>query len=216
MGLYGSLLWKARRDRDYLAVLDRPSVVYADGASIAWLARLCGVDQRAERMATTDIWPELVDAAARYGYRIALIGGDQGTVEEAAERVRQLGAEVSLVENGYWPTEWEGSIVHRVRDLPHSLVLIGMGAKRQEALAHLCRQQPGGERHLYFTVGGLFDHIVESRRRAPMFWQRHGLEWLWRTLMEPRRLWWRYVAGNSYFLVVTARSLIRHRGGARV
>ncbi|PTT17946.1 hypothetical protein DBR36_09845 [Microbacterium sp. HMWF026] len=220
VGFYAALLRRASVDRQYRLDVSRSDVIYADGAGavlgLRWLAK----SKRVERLATTDIWRDLVSIGADSGVSVAVVASDQNTLAIFRKAVEQLGAHVAYSRNGYFssPEEWTQA-AKLVRQSGAGLVLVGMGAGSQERFVRtIVDEMPnGGPGQVFFTMGGLADHVAGRTRRAPSLVQKAGFEWLWRTIQEPRRLMARYVVGNAYFLWrVCVQVLASRRRGAAV
>ncbi|HEV8311081.1 MAG TPA: WecB/TagA/CpsF family glycosyltransferase [Methylomirabilota bacterium] len=188
-----SFLALARRDPDFLRILQDASLVTADGMPLCWASRLLGAPV-GERVTGADLVPSLFALAARRGYRIFLMGPPQST-EEAARRLcaRYPGASVVGIETPpYAPIEdWDNAAYcARIREARTDALLLGFGAPKQERW--IARYLPETGARVAIGVGGTFDLVAGRVRRAPATLQAVGLEWLWRLCAEPRRLWRRY------------------------
>src|SRR4051794_16527295 len=151
-----------------------------------------------DRLATTDLVHEIASECLARGLRVGLYGSVESSVVGAAATLRSThpGLEIVLVQHGYEKLDY-----HELRDCGVDVLLVGLGAGRQEAWALSAAEKCQVDRDLapisFFTCGGLFDHISNARRRAPGWIQQVGLEWLYRTVQEPLRLGPRYISGNS-------------------
>jgi len=196
----------ARNDRDFVRVMREGDIVYADGGSVVWLARLAGA-LHVERAPTTDIgWDLLRGFAQRVGRlpRVALIGGPSGLAGRAGVVLETAGvAEVVLVEHGFHD-DWTQPL-SRLHDAHPDITVVGLGAPREMMWTEQHREvlPPG----LVLTCGGWFGHLVGDERRAPRLLRRSGLEWIARVAQSPTRLGPRYARG----IWVTAGLAIRAR-----
>ena len=198
----------ARRERDFVVAMRQADVVYADGGSVVWLARLAG-GTRVERAPTTDIgWDVLRGFAARVGRlpRVALVGGPDGLAQRAAEVLEEAGvAEVVLVENGFHH-DWSEPLA-RLREAAPDVTVIGLGAPREMIWSQRHRNElPPG---LVLTCGGWFGHLVGDERRAPRLLRRSGLEWIARVAQAPTRLGPRYARGAGATALLALSTLQR-------
>lgn len=185
----------ARQDERFVDAMARADLVYADGGSVIWLARLAGA-RNIERSPTTDVGWEILRGLAGSllrPVRVALIGGVEGLAERAG-RVLSRGAPIDVVftEHGY-RRDWADSLAELRRRAP-DVTLVGMGAPKemvwcQENLASL----PDG---LVLTCGGWFGYLAGDERRAPRLLRRSGVEWVARLAQSPGRLAPRYVRGT--------------------
>lgn len=193
------------------SLLDR-AIVFNDGVGVDIASRLLFGRAFPENLNGTDFIPKYLQQTHRR-YRIFMVGGKPGVVERAAERLRQIAPTHEIVgcRHGYVPPEETGDLIASIRDVRADVLLVAMGNPEQEAWlsAHLtesgCR--------LGFGVGGLFDFLAGSVPRAPDWVQSARLEWMFRLLQEPRRLWRRYLIDMPLFL---GRICCQWLAGARV
>ena len=192
-----NLAWKLPWLRTYLNHTD---VVFCDGDGVRLGARLAGKRIREKITYSTWIW-SIAAVSASCGHRWYFVGGRPGVAQEAADRLRARFPSLQIVgcHPGYFagPDEVERLIADINRQAPHILML-GMGMPVQEAwLAdHLSRLRV----NVALTGGAVFDYVSGRRRVTPDVFRRLKLEWLYRWLAEPRRLFWRYAAGNPLFM----------------
>jgi N-acetylglucosaminyldiphosphoundecaprenol N-acetyl-beta-D-mannosaminyltransferase len=195
----------ARRERDFVVAMRQADVVYADGGSVVWLARLAGGD-RVERAPTTDIgWEVMHGFATKAGRlpRVALIGGPEGLAERAAAVIEGAGAaEVVHVDHGFH-TDWDAPL-EQLRTAAPDITIVGLGAPREMVWSQRHRDElPAG---LVLTCGGWFGHIVGDEKRAPRLLRRSGLEWIARVAQAPGRLGPRYAKGAGATAVLALRT----------
>jgi N-acetylglucosaminyldiphosphoundecaprenol N-acetyl-beta-D-mannosaminyltransferase len=108
---------------------------------------------------------------------------------------------------GPWPADEEERIIRLLRESAPTFVWVGLGCPKQELL--LARLQSALPPAAYIAVGAAFSLIGGTVKQAPRSWQRLGLEWAFRLLMEPRRLWRRYLVNNTYFVIFTGLEVLR-------
>ncbi len=205
----------------YSATLRRKSPAYADmlrgddwvlpvadGASIAFGARLIR-QAGLQRFPGPDLMEQAAARAAGDGTGFYLLGGGPGVASKLAEalRARHSGLNVCGVDtppSGDWSDEESREMIDRIRAANPAIVWIGVSAPKQEVWA--ARWCADIHRPIV-CVGAAFDFLSGNKRRAPQWMRQAGLEWLFRFGSEPRRLWRRYLAGNSVFLA----DLVRYR-----
>jgi N-acetylglucosaminyldiphosphoundecaprenol N-acetyl-beta-D-mannosaminyltransferase len=184
----------ARRDRAFVAAMSRADVVYADGGSVVWLARLAGA-RVIERAPTTDVgWDVLRDLAGALGrsLRVALVGGPEGLADRAGLVLEEAApVEVVLTDHGYHQ-DWSATLGSLHQAAP-DVVLVGLGAPAEMIWCEANRELLPAA--LVMTVGGWFGHLVGDERRAPRLLRRSGVEWIARFAQSPRRLGPRYARG---------------------
>ena len=210
VGVNAHLVNLANRDPALAAVLEHSGLNYADGQSVVWAARMLGHGVTA-RVPTTEMIYPIADMLARRRFPVFLLGGRPEVVEAAARRLRHdyPGLEIAGVQHGYFGAGADAEVVARINDSRARVLLVGLGNPRQEQWVweHLRELRPNA----ILTCGGLYDWVSGRNRRAPAWMGRSGLEWVWRLLIEPRRLFARYVVGNPRFCMELARALWRRR-----
>jgi N-acetylglucosaminyldiphosphoundecaprenol N-acetyl-beta-D-mannosaminyltransferase len=198
----------AMRERDFVVAMRQADIVYADGGSVVWLARLAGASH-VERAPTTDVGWDLfsgfADTVGRLP-RVALIGGPPGLAARAGEVLEAAGVvETVLVEHGFHE-DWSEPLA-RLRDADPDVTVVGLGAPREMVWSEHHREElPSG---LVLTCGGWFGHIVGDERRAPRALRRSGLEWIARVAQQPTRLGPRYARGLGVTAALAVRTLHR-------
>jgi len=203
---------QAADDPEVEDLLNSADLVYVDGAGIRLGCRLLGVDCP-PRNTGADFFPEVLEICARMGKKVGFLGGSPG----AAERLRDIytqrfqGLNISFVKDGAADIESTGDWYEELRQDPPDLLIVGLGVPKQEKWVTDHRKQLGVK--LYWTVGALFEYDSGRITRCPRWMGKLGLEWLFRLLVEPRRLWRRYLIGNPRFLLRCLSSRWRGRGG---
>jgi N-acetylglucosaminyldiphosphoundecaprenol N-acetyl-beta-D-mannosaminyltransferase len=210
VGVNAAVCNLASRDASFRGLLENADLAYADGQSIVWAARALGTAVP-ERVATTDLIYPLARACADHGKRIYLFGGRPEVVQAAAERLREYAPGLQLrFSHGYGPESQVDTVLDDIDVFGTDVLLVGLGDPLQQEWVDRHRDRLAVPAIL--TCGGLFDWTSGSRRRAPRWMIRVGLEWLWRLLLEPRRLARRYLVGNPEFV---ARLLAQRIAGTR-
>lgn len=193
----------AVRDGAYRTVLADAAVVLPDGSGLALAARVQGTAFPAN-LNGTDLTPALL--AATTGRRVFLLGGRPGVADRAAAALRADGVTVVGTSHGY--RDDDTAVVAEIAAARTEILLVGMGNPRQELW--LARHLAETGAVLGVAVGAFLDFTAGEVRRAPAWMRRAGVEWLYRLLGEPRRLFTRYVVGNPQFV---ARVLVRRLRG---
>jgi N-acetylglucosaminyldiphosphoundecaprenol N-acetyl-beta-D-mannosaminyltransferase len=200
-----------RQDGRLREIIERCALINADGQPIVWASRLFH-DPLPERVTGCDLMERLLERAETKGWRVYLLGARNDVLGRAVERLRSRYPRLIVCgsHHGYFDQQAEGAAV--VEDIraacPHILFVAFSSPKKEYWLAeHLAATGvPFG-----MGVGGSIDVIAGFTRRAPMWMQRAGLEWLFRLVQEPRRLARRYLVTNTAFVLLLAGALIRER-----
>ena len=190
----------AGRDPDYKALLQSLPMVLADGIGIHLALKLFTDDGLCDNVNGTDLFPHLCKMAAREKLSLYLLGGQPGVAtavaEEAQKRVCDL--EIAGTQHGYFDADDEQAIVRDINRSGADILLVAMGVPMQEKW--IAANAAKLDVRVAMGVGGLFDFYSGRIARAPMWMREMGLEWAYRLLQEPGRMWRRYVVGNPVFL----------------
>ena len=175
-------------------------LINADGQSIVWAARFLGY-QIKERVAGADLMQALVGLAAEKGYRCFFLGAKEEVVKKVTEIYREKYGNhvIAGYRNGYFKKEEEATVAKEIADSHAQLLFVAITSPKKENFMYSFRKELEG---VNFTmgVGGTFDVVAGITKRAPVWMQNAGLEWFYRFIQEPRRMWKRYLVGNSSFI----------------
>lgn len=209
-------LMKLQNDAYFREVYSQAGAVVADGMPIVWASRLLRNPLK-QRVAGSDIMQELGHRLAKRGYRIFLLGAAEGIAERARRNLEAEYPEMDIVGTyspsyGFEQNEEENErIIAMIRDKRPDIVLVGAGAPKQEKWIHRYHQHYGAP--ISIGVGATLDFMAGEVKRAPLFFQRFSLEWLWRLCQEPKRLWRRYLVDDMQFLGLLFREMrVRKEG----
>ncbi|MFJ5161643.1 lipopolysaccharide N-acetylmannosaminouronosyltransferase [Pantoea sp. NPDC088449] len=160
---------------------------YPDGISVVRSLRKKYPQLQVNRIAGADLWEALMEQAGRNDIPVFLIGGRQTVLEETCEKLRrQWNVNIVGSQNGYFAPEDRESLFARIAASGAQIVTVAQGSPRQELLMRDCRAH--WPHALYMGVGGTYDVFTGHVKRAPVWWQKSGLEWLYRLIRQPSRL----------------------------
>ncbi|WP_144152809.1 WecB/TagA/CpsF family glycosyltransferase [Paraburkholderia sp. BCC1885] len=181
-------------------------MIGVDGMGIVWAARLLGLGMP-ERVAGIDFFWRLLGEAAQRGLPVFLLGARADVVEEVAGRcaLEHPGLQIAGYHHGYFADD-EPAVVERIRLSRARLLFVAMPSPRKETFIARWRAELGVD--FVMGVGGTFDVVARRVKRAPLWMQRMGLEWTYRLLQEPRRMWKRYLVTNTRFAIMVAASAL--------
>jgi N-acetylglucosaminyldiphosphoundecaprenol N-acetyl-beta-D-mannosaminyltransferase len=183
----------------YRAVLQQAARVLPDGIGLKIGCRMRGLGLAAN-VNGTDLFPRLCERAARDGFSLFLLGARPGIADLVAENMqaRYPGLIIAGVQHGYFSPAEESEVITRINDSKAGVLLVAFGVPRQELwlAEHHDQLLPP----VRMGVGGLFDFYSGRIPRAPLWLREIGLEWVWRLIQEPGRMWRRYLLGNPLFL----------------
>lgn len=203
-------------DADLQDAYARADMVVADGASLVLASRLLGEKLRA-RVAGVDLFERLCAKAAELRLRVFLLGGRPSSAELAAASLKRQFPNLIVAGTCCPPLGFEGNerdlhaVDETIRAAHPDVVFVALGAPKQECWMERHGRRSGAP--VLIGVGGSFEIVGGVLRRAPRFLQRLGCEWLYRLLLEPRRLWKRYLIGNGKFLWIVLRQAAGLHGG---
>ena len=185
----------AQSDREFAGLIAGADLVLPDGVGIIYAAKILGRPLKA-RVPGVDFASALMDAMAKTGKRLFLLGAKPGVAEEAARRLagQHPGLIVCGTHDGYF--QEDAPVVQAIRAARADVVFVCLGAPKQEKWAAAHGADTGAR--LFVGLGGSLDVFAGQVERAPEGWQKLGLEWLYRTIRQPSRL--RRVAKLPLFL----------------
>lgn len=187
-----------RRDRLLRDSVLASDLVLADGMAVVWALRLLG-RRLPERIAGIDLMQAMLQRGQQRRYRVYCLGATEEVSRIAAERIGQEYPGVVLAgrHDGYFKPQEEAELVSEIKSRRPDILLVAMSPPKKEQF--LARWFSELEAPVCHGVGGAFDVLAGKVRRAPRIWQRLGMEWLYRVLQEPRRMWKRYLVTNTLF-----------------
>lgn len=183
-------------------------LVLADGMSVVWASRLLG-RPLPERVAGIDIFTELLGVAEETGRSVYLLGAAQEVLDRLVERIGELHPQLRIAgaRNGYFDEPEEESVADAIRESGADYLFVGITSPKKEKFLARWGRDLGV--HVCHGVGGSFDVVAGKVRRAPRLWQKLGLEWFYRLLQEPRRMWKRYLVTNTRFMMLCVKERFR-------
>lgn len=194
----------AARDHDFRSCLNR-FMVLNDGIGVDIAARILFGRRFNANLNGTDFIPRYL-STSRHRFRIFLLGGRPGIAERAAAamKLRDWPHDVVGFHHGYFAPTDIPAVLRTVRASGADLLLVALGNPDQEKFVE--QHFSAFNCELAICVGALFDFLAGAAPRAPRVMRRVGLEWLFRLILEPARLWRRYLLGNVVFLARLARA----------
>jgi N-acetylglucosaminyldiphosphoundecaprenol N-acetyl-beta-D-mannosaminyltransferase len=193
-------LVKASRDPALRRIINECALINVDGMPVVWAARLLGKPLK-ERVAGVDLFEALMRRAGEKGWRVFLLGAREEVVSAVADTYQRKYPQLVLAgyRNGYWKgEEEEAAVVEQVRASRADLLFVAISSPKKEQF--LGRYQLEMKIPFAMGVGGTFDVAIGRVKRAPVWMQKAGLEWFYRFLQEPRRMFRRYFIEDMAFI----------------
>lgn len=207
-----ALLCMMRHDAALRAACRAGDMVVADGMSVVWALKAAGT-ALPERVTGVDLMERLLERGAARGLRVYFLGARPEVVLELTRvcRRRYPGLVIAGFRHGYFAEAEHGAIVEEIREARPDLLFVGMPSPFKDIWLERHRERL--DVPVIVGVGGSFDVHAGFVKRAPEVLQGAGLEWSWRLMLEPRRMWKRYLTTNSEFLWVAGRKVLARRLG---
>jgi N-acetylglucosaminyldiphosphoundecaprenol N-acetyl-beta-D-mannosaminyltransferase len=202
----------ARQDKVFHNALVNADMATPDGMPITWMLRQMGF-QKQQRINGPDLMWNYCELAERMNESIFLYGSTQKTLDNLQRRL-SISYPKLVIAGSYSPpfrtlsNEEDAEITERINNSGANVVFVSLGCPKQELWMQAHR---GKINAVMIGVGAAFDYHAGTIKRAPLWMQNHGLEWLHRLYSEPRRLWKRYMVTNSIFIVVAGWQLLVYK-----
>ena len=205
-----SHLCMMRRDAELRQACQAADLVVPDGMSVVWALRLLGRPVT-ERVAGIDLMTQLLAAGDTRSLSVYFLGARPEVVQRVVERCRQHypGLTIAGARDGYFTPADHDAIVDDIRARAPHVLFVGMPTPFKDVFCQ--RHRDRLQVPVIIGVGGSFDVLAGVIARAPVAAQSMGLEWAWRLVMEPRKLWKRYLTTNTEFVWLVMRELVRRR-----
>lgn len=181
------IMMAAQRDANLKSILMTADLLVADGAGVVLASKILGRNLP-ERVAGFDLINRVFSLSRKKKFKLFLFGGKPEVAEQAGQKITSLypGVEIAGCRNGYFSKENEHEIINQINSSGADILLVALGAPKQETWIH--EHKSLLTTRVCIGVGGSLDVFAGTAKRAPVFFQKNGLEWLYRLYKEP----WRY------------------------
>ena len=196
-----------QKDKELRDIVNSCGLINADGQGIVWGARLLGVGVP-ERVAGIDLFTNIVHMASERNYKLYFLGATQNVVTKVVElfQSKYPKLQVAGFHDGYFKGSEETKIVEDIRHSQADVLFVAMGSPKKEIF--ISKYMRDMSVPFVMGVGGSFDVVAGVTKRAPLWMQRVGLEWFYRFLCEPKRMWRRYLVTNTVYLGMILKALV--------
>ncbi|XLS29279.1 WecB/TagA/CpsF family glycosyltransferase [Flavobacteriaceae bacterium M23B6Z8] len=180
-------------------------LINADGQAVVWASRMLGKPLK-ERVAGIDLMNNLIEVAHQKNYRIFFFGAKEEIVKKVVEITSEKYSEeiIAGYRNGYFKKEEEKEIARQISESRAHILFVAISSPVKENFLYENRDLLQSVNFI-MGVGGSFDVVAGKVKRAPIWMQNAGLEWFYRFLQEPKRMWKRYLVGNSKFIALVLK-----------
>jgi len=186
-------------------------IINADGKAIVWAANLLG-HKLPERVSGIDLMEELVKRSFEKGYKCFFLGATQDVVNRLVEIYKEQYSDdiIAGYRNGYFEKNEEEQIAKEISDSGANMLFVAITSPKKEIFLNTYKNQLTNV-NFVMGVGGSFDVIAGKVKRAPLWMQNLGLEWLYRVMQEPKRMWKRYLVGNTKFIWLIIKAYLKNK-----
>jgi N-acetylglucosaminyldiphosphoundecaprenol N-acetyl-beta-D-mannosaminyltransferase len=201
-------LVKASRDADLRRIINECALVNADGMPVVWASRLLGKGLK-ERVSGADLFEALMERSAEKSWRVYLLGAREEVVSgvKSVYESKYPGIAIVGYRNGYWKPEEEVGVAQHIAAARPDVLFVAISSPQKERF--LARYKADMRVPFVMGVGGTFDVAVGRVKRAPLWMQQSGLEWFYRFLQEPRRMFKRYFVDDLAFIWLFIKEVAR-------
>ncbi len=201
-------LVKASKDPELRRIINGCALINVDGMPVVWASRLLRKPLK-ERVAGVDLFEALMRRASEKGWRVYLLGAREQVVSgvKSIYERKYPGLVVVGYRNGYWNADEEAAVVQEIEAARADLLFVAISSPKKEAF--LGKYQAQMKIPFAMGVGGTFDVAVGAIKRAPIWMQKSGLEWFFRFLQEPRRMFKRYFIEDIAFVWLFVKEATR-------
>ncbi len=204
---------KLSKDKLLREIYKNARFVFADGAPLVWASKILSRKRLHQRVTGADLLPGICEAASKDRTKIFFLGGEENIAMQAAKRLTEKYHNLCVVGTYCPPFGFERDdiesmrIVDRINKSEADILFIGVGAPKQEKWVwkYYSKLNVGP----ILCVGAAFDFVAGSRKRAPKWVQKIGMEWFFRFLQEPKRMFRRYFIDDLYFFVLLFKEYVK-------
>ncbi len=202
VGVNASHIVAVQKDLELRKNINEADIINVDGQPVVWASKILNKPLK-ERVSGIDLMINLVELAHKKEYKIFFFGAKEEIVKEVVNRYTNEYSEkiIAGYRNGYFAKEEEQSIAHQIASSGANILFVGISSPIKENFL-VENREILKKVNLIMGVGGSFDVVAGLVKRAPLWMQKSGLEWFYRLIQEPKRMWKRYLVGNSKFIAL--------------
>lgn len=199
---------QSAKNEEIKKIINKCDLINADGMPIVWASRFFGKPLKG-RVTGIDLFYSLLGHSQEKKYKVYFLGATQGIIENVTKKSMQSYPSLKIAgyRNGYWRDSEEKKVADAIKKSKPDILFVGIPSPKKEIFL---------SKHLSYMnipfvtgVGGTFDVFAGKIKRAPVWMQKHGLEWFYRFKQEPMRLFWRYFSQSFKFAVLVLREAIK-------
>lgn len=198
-----------QKDSELRNSVNSADIINIDGAGVLWGAKILGKPVK-ERVTGIDLMEDVLAMAHQENFKVYFLGAKEETVKALVSNYSETYGEniISGYRNGYFNDKDEPEIVNRIIQSHPQILFVAMPSPKKENFLYKYRKDLS-EINFIMGVGGSFDVLAGKVRRAPIWLQKIGMEWFYRFIQEPRKMWRRYLVGNLSFIYLILKSKMK-------
>ena len=187
-------------DKELQKSVVEADIINADGQAVVWAANFLGLNLP-ERVSGIDLMEELVNKSFKNGYKCFFLGATQEVVTNLVDLYTEQYSEDIFAgyRNGYFEKKDEEKVAIKIAESGANILFVAITSPKKEIFLNTYKKHLKSINFI-MGVGGSFDVIAGKVKRAPLWMQKIGLEWFYRVIQEPKRMWKRYLIGNTKFI----------------
>ena len=194
-----------QKDEQLKESVNGSDLINADGQAVIWASRILGKPLK-ERVAGIDLMINLVELANENNYKIYFLGAKEDVVKEVVQKYSDAYRPeiIAGYRNGYFNKEDEAQIAKEIAESGANMLFVAISSPTKENFLYNNKTNLKSVNFI-MGVGGSFDVVAGKVKRAPLWMQNGGLEWFYRLIQEPKRMWKRYLIGNVKFILLVVK-----------
>lgn len=198
-------------DSELKESVNSSDIINIDGQAVVWAARFLNLPAK-ERVSGIDLMINLVEMAHQNNYKIYLLGAKEEVVSSLTEIYQKKYGETLIAgyRNGYFSEEDEKKIITEIVHSKPDMLFVAISSPKKENLLFQYKEELKTIGFI-MGVGGSFDVLTGITKRAPKWMQKSGMEWFYRLIQEPRRMWKRYLIGNTKFIFLVIKEKLTNK-----
>ncbi len=206
-----STIVDCQKDKKYRDVVNKAGMVTPDGMPVVWIGKLKG-NQTIERTYGPDVMRYFFSLSQDKGYRHYFYGSTPSTLDKLESNLKNTYSRLDIVGSFSPPMRDIGAlenqeILNQINKVKPDVLWVGLGSPKQDFW--MVNHRDKLDVPVMIGVGAAFDFLAGTKPQAPVWMQRSGLEWIFRLCSEPKRLWKRYLVGNSLFVFLVIKELLQ-------
>ena len=204
------IIVKANRDPEFKKLCEAIDILTVDSWVVYYAIKMLGISVK-EPVSVSRILFEFLKQPINTKYRLYFLGAEEAVLEKAISNINKWYPYINIVgyHNGYFDINNCEHIIEDINSKKPDILLVGMSSPLKEKFIYLYKSKLNIP--LSIMVGGAIDILGESKKLAPVFMSKLGLEWFYRFIQEPKRMWKRYLISNNAFVILLIREIFRKK-----